>query len=110
MKNYKPYYDFAVDIYNATPKIENGSIVAKPLIKDYVSYNNYFDVKTSDAKKRKKDEKQNSMRNNSKIITNKEHESLANLSRSGQNQMSFSSNSMNKRVSSAKNKREKDKK
>jgi hypothetical protein len=50
------------------------------------------------------------MRNSSKIMANKDHESLANLSRSGQNQMSFSSNSMNKRVSSAKNKRDKDKK
>jgi hypothetical protein len=55
MKNYKHYYDFAVDLYNATPKMENGSIVAKPFIKDYVAYNNYFEARTSDVKKRKKD-------------------------------------------------------
>lgn len=47
LNQHKKYYDFAMELYNTSPKQENGSIIiSKPPLRDFVPYNHYFEPKT----------------------------------------------------------------
>ena len=99
--DYKKYYEFSLELFNNNQKLENNvsmMLPTKPINKDFPAYNNYFEPRPKDkTKKHDKDHK-----NSSKVGRESKENDI--MSRSGQTQTSFVSNSVNKRVGSAKSK------
>ena len=97
LKEYRKYYDYATELYNAAPRTDNAMGRGS---KEAPAYLNYFrDGRGSEGRKRR-EEKENNLKNNSRMMREGENRPKAN-----QTQTSFLS--QNKRVSSAKNRREK---
>lgn len=52
---YKKYYDFALELFNNSQKMENNNssvLIQKPVVKDVPSYNNYFEPKQKEKSKK----------------------------------------------------------
>ena len=63
---YKKFYDFSMEIYNSSDKLQNNpSMMFRNSNKEVAPYNNYFEPKTK--QKTKKQEKEN-LKNNSRTI------------------------------------------